>query len=192
MDVFVLCLFLCVWMAKNKNKLKDHQFEQHGWRPHYTGRYREVWDFMCISLIYIEGHSNNLTSLVMLQTSLPLRSVDVASSFMVAAPSTTAALGLLPSDITPSWFASVCNLLRPVARIDFLGVQNPPPKVDLLDPKSGLFLTSPPYPPTKTPFLVHVVATSGPFGRFGGCVTPTAPPWLRDGPESAAVGKVVG
>ena len=45
-------------------------------------------------------------------------------------------------------------------------------------PKSGLFWTSPPlpYPPTKTPFLAHFVAKSGPFGRFGGCVAPPAPP----------------
>ena len=35
-------------------------------------------------------------------------------------------------------------------------------------PKSGLLWTSPPYPPTKTPFLAHFVAKSEPFGRFGG------------------------
>ena len=31
-------------------------------------------------------------------------------------------------------------------------------------------------PPTKTPFLVHFVAKSGPFGRFGGCIAPPASP----------------
>ena len=74
---------------------------------------------------------------------------------------------------------SLMALARPVARINGGGgggggVRDPP-KVDLLDPKSGRFWTSPPYPPTKTPFLAHFVAKSGPFGRFGGCIAPTAP-----------------
>ena len=49
----------------------------------------------------------------------------------------------------------------------FWGVRDPQ-KVDLLGPNSGLSWTSPPYPPTKTAFLAHFVAKSGPFGRFGG------------------------
>ena len=64
---------------------------------------------------------------------------------------------------------------RPVARIDLGGVRNPL-KVDLLDPKSELFGTSPPYPPIKTPFLVHFVPKSGPFGKFGGCIAPPRTP----------------
>ena len=51
-----------------------------------------------------------------------------------------------------------------------------PPKVVLLDPKSGLFEPHPLKPPTKNPFLAHSVDKSGPFGRFG--VVPQ-PPWLR-------------
>ena len=51
------------------------------------------------------------------------------------------------------------------------GAQNPK-KVDLLDPKSGLFEPHPLNPPTKTPFLAHFVAKSGPLGRFGGCFAP--------------------
>ena len=66
-------------------------------------------------------------------------------------------------------------LIWPVARIDFGGCGTPK-KVDLLDPKSGLVEPHPPYPLTKTSFLVHFVAKSGPFARFRGCV---APPWLR-------------
>ena len=38
-----------------------------------------------------------------------------------------------------------------------------PPKSGPFGPKSGLFWTSTPYPPTKTPFLAHFVAKSGPF-----------------------------
>ena len=53
---------------------------------------------------------------------------------------------------------------------DRWGVRDPP-KVDLLDPKSGLFETHPLNPPTKKKtFLVHFVAKSGPYGRFRGCV----------------------
>ena len=66
------------------------------------------------------------------------------------------------------------KMCRPVARIESGGVN--PPKVDLLDPKSGLVEPHPLNPPTKTPFLVHFVAKSGPFARFGGCIVP---PWLR-------------
>ena len=44
------------------------------------------------------------------------------------------------------------------------GVQDPS-KVDLLDPKSGFF-EHPLKPPTKTPFVAHFVAKSGPFGRW--------------------------
>ena len=57
-----------------------------------------------------------------------------------------------------------------------------PPEVDLLDPKSGLFEPHPLNPPTKTPFLVHFVAKSGPFARFGGveCAShPSQPPGLH-------------
>ena len=55
----------------------------------------------------------------------------------------------------------------------FWGVQDPQ-KVGLLEPKSGLFEPHPLNPPTftKTPFLAHFVAESGPFGRFGGCIIP--------------------
>ena len=38
--------------------------------------------------------------------------------------------------------------------------------------KSGPFQLQPLNPPTKTPFLAHLVAKSGPFGRFGGCNPP--------------------
>ena len=64
--------------------------------------------------------------------------------------------------------------IQAVARIDFGGCSTPQ-KVDLLDQKRT-FWTSPPYPPTKTSFLAHFVAKSGPFARFGGM---RAPPWLR-------------
>ena len=47
------------------------------------------------------------------------------------------------------------------------GVQDPQ-KVDLLN-------LTPNNPHTKTPSLVHFVAKSGPFGRFGGCVVPLHP-----------------
>ena len=57
-----------------------------------------------------------------------------------------------------------------------------PQKVDLLDPKSGLFEPHPLNPPTKNPFLAHFVAESGPFGRFGGGAShPPHPPGY--GPE---------
>ena len=70
---------------------------------------------------------------------------------------------------------------RPVARIDF-GVVRDPPKVDLFDPKGGLFEPHPLNPPSKTPFLVHFVAKSGPFGRFGGVSHPPHPPGYGPGP----------
>ena len=55
----------------------------------------------------------------------------------------------------------------------FWGVQDPQ-KVNFFEPHPPY-----PYPPTKTPFLAHFVAKSGPFGRLGGgCVAPPAPPWL--------------
>ena len=60
-----------------------------------------------------------------------------------------------------------------------------PPKVDLLDPKSGLFLTSPSQPPYKNPIFGHFVVKSGPFARFGGDTshpcTPTPPHPLATG-----------
>ena len=59
---------------------------------------------------------------------------------------------------------------RPVARSDFFGGVGPK-KVDFLN-------LTPLNPPTKTPFLVHFVDKSGPFGRLGGASHP-APPWLR-------------
>ena len=65
---------------------------------------------------------------------------------------------------------------RPVARIESGEVRNPP-KVDLSDPKSGLFEPHPLNPPTKTSFWAHFVAQSGPFARFGG--HPLHPPWLQ-------------
>ena len=60
-------------------------------------------------------------------------------------------------------------LFRPVTRIDLGGGVRDPQK-------GGLFLTSPPYPPTKTQFLAHFVAKSGPFGRLGGASHPPHPP----------------
>ena len=62
----------------------------------------------------------------------------------------------------------------PLARINFGEVQDPQ-NVNLLNSKSGLL--NPLNPPTKTPFLAHFATKSGPFGRFGWCVTP--PPPLR-------------
>ena len=47
-----------------------------------------------------------------------------------------------------------------------------PQKVDLLDPKSGLFEPHLLNPPTKTPFLAHFVAKSGPLSRFRGALHP--------------------
>ena len=58
---------------------------------------------------------------------------------------------------------------RPISRIEW-GVQNPP-KVDLLDPKSGLFEPHPFNPPTKTPFWSTLWPKVDPFARFGGCIT---------------------
>ena len=40
------------------------------------------------------------------------------------------------------------------------------PKSGPFGPKSGPFEPHPLYPPTKTPFLVHIVAKSGPIDRF--------------------------
>ena len=57
----------------------------------------------------------------------------------------------------------------------FWGVQDSK-KVDLLVPRSGLFEPHPLNPPTKTPFLAHFAAKSGPLGRLGGCVALPAPP----------------
>ena len=54
---------------------------------------------------------------------------------------------------------------RPVARIESGEVRNPQ-KVNLLDQKSGLFERNPLNPPTKTSFLAHFVAKSGPFAKF--------------------------
>ena len=62
---------------------------------------------------------------------------------------------------------------RPVARIDWGGAG--PQKLDLLDPKSGLFEPHPLNPTTKIPFLAHFLAKSGAFGRLGVRLTP----WLR-------------
>ena len=62
------------------------------------------------------------------------------------------------------YYSSSSLLPRPVARIDFLGGCG--------TPKKWTFWTSPPIPLTKTPFLAHFVAKSGPFGRFGGCIPP--------------------
>ena len=67
----------------------------------------------------------------------------------------------------------------------FGGVQDPP-KVDLSDPKSGLFELTP-NPPTKTPFLAHFVAKSGSFGRFGGCIAPPHPPGYRPAYNTASI-----
>ena len=75
----------------------------------------------------------------------------------------------------------VFKMNRPVARIDFGGVQDPK-KWTFWTQKVDFFEPHPPYPPTKTPFLAHFVAKSGLFGRFGGCVTPPHPPGY--GPEN--------
>ena len=64
---------------------------------------------------------------------------------------------------------------RPVARVD-LGGCGTPKKWTFWTQKVDFFEPHPPYLPTKTPFLAHFVAKSGPFGRFGGCVAPPAPP----------------
>ena len=64
---------------------------------------------------------------------------------------------------------------RPVARIEG-GVRNPK-YVDILDPKSGLFELHP-LTLLQTPIFAHFVAKSGAFGMGGGCIAPTAPPWL--------------
>ena len=69
----------------------------------------------------------------------------------------------------------------------FWGLRDPQ-KVNLLDTKSGLFEPNPLNPPTKTPFLAHFVAKSGPLGRFGGCVAPPAPPPPATGLHLAMLG----
>ena len=66
-----------------------------------------------------------------------------------------------------------------------------PPKSGPFGPKKWTFLNlTPPYPPTKTPFLAHFVAKSGPFGRFGGVHrTPRTPP-PGYGPDSTVTYQV--
>ena len=68
---------------------------------------------------------------------------------------------------------TVYVVIRPVTRIESAGVQNPP-KVGLLDPKSGLFEPPPPQPSHKTPFLAHFMTKSG-LPDLGGCVAPPHP-----------------
>ena len=51
-----------------------------------------------------------------------------------------------------------------------------PKEVDLLDAKSGLFEPPSYHPATKTSFLAHFVAKSGPFARLGGASHPATPP----------------
>ena len=72
----------------------------------------------------------------------------------------------------------VLHWVRPVAKIDFGGCGTPR-KWTFWTQKVDFFKPHPPCPPSKTLFLAHFVAKSGPFGRFGGCVAPPAPPWLR-------------
>ena len=61
---------------------------------------------------------------------------------------------------------------RPVARIDFFWGGADPKKVDLLDPKSGLFEPHPLNPPTKNPFLAHFVAKVDLLADLGGVLHP--------------------
>ena len=70
---------------------------------------------------------------------------------------------------------TISRTSRPVARIDFGEVRDSQ-KVDLLDPKGRHFGPHPLNPPTKTPFLIHFVAESGSFGRFGEMTTSI---WLK-------------
>ena len=73
-------------------------------------------------------------------------------------------VSLCPRGGSRVWISFESN--RPVARIiAFLGSAGPP-KVDLLDQKVDFLNLTPLNPPTKTPFLAHFVAKSGPFGRF--------------------------
>ena len=55
---------------------------------------------------------------------------------------------------------------------DRFGEVQDPQKWTFWTQKVDFFEPHPPYPPTKTPFLAHFVAKSGPFGRFGGCIAP--------------------
>ena len=71
---------------------------------------------------------------------------------------------------------------RPIARIKSGEVRNSP-KVDLLDPKSGLFEPHPLNPPTKAPFLAHFVATVDLLADLGGVSNPCIP--LATGPAYA-------
>ena len=69
-----------------------------------------------------------------------------------------------------------CGCLIQVRSKDQFWKVQDPPKVDLLDSKSGLFEPHPLNPLTKAPFLVHFMAKSGPFDRSGVYCTPYPPP----------------
>ena len=59
---------------------------------------------------------------------------------------------------------------RPIARIDFVEVQDPP-KVDLLDLKGGLFAPQPHIPPTKSPIFGPLCGLKWTFfADLGWCV----------------------
>ena len=75
------------------------------------------------------------------------------------------------------------DLFRPVARIEFGGCRTPnfSPKVDLLNPKSGLFEPHPHQPSYKNPIFGPLCGQKWTFCQifFWGCIAPPAPPWLR-------------
>ena len=73
------------------------------------------------------------------------------------------------------YFSIKLQLPRPVPRIDF-GESSPPPKVDLLDLKCGVFKLHPLNPPTKIQFFVHFVTKMDLSANQGWCVAPTATP----------------
>ena len=71
--------------------------------------------------------------------------------------------------------------IRPIARIEFGEVRDPP-KVDLLDPKSGLFEPHPLNPPTKPQFWPTLWLKVDLLADLGWCIAPPPPhthPWLR-------------
>ena len=53
-----------------------------------------------------------------------------------------------------------------------------PPKVDLVDPKSGLFEA---HPSNKTPIFGPLCGHKWTFASFGGCIAPPPPPLLATG-----------
>ena len=122
---------------------------------------------LCINLITQMALCSSFGNLLLLERNLRTR----ADSHTAFSANSWPQQRLFPTQRTAVWLVHACMFrvyLQACSQDRSWGGAGPP--------KSGPFGPHPLNLPTNTPFFIHFVAKSGPFGRFG---VARRTPWLR-------------